>query len=200
MSENGTWRFDREISSQKEDHPAIIRISGGQESKIFHVTYPFPEAEKDVDLTVLWTSGGIVYIGFDKDRAIKNATRFGGSAVHAPEEGAEIARHLIAFWKGNEKNILMPLLAQGTDFQLAIWRALQHIPAGYVTSYAALADFIGKPRAVRAVGQAVGANPHSLIVPCHRVVRADGALSGYLWGTELKKKILDVEARYFGVD
>lgn len=82
---------------------------------------------------------------------------------------------------------------RGTDFQCAVWKALLNIPRGQVISYGDVANDIGKPKASRAVGSAVGENPVSLIVPCHRVVQASGALGNYGWGVDLKKKILTLE-------
>jgi O-6-methylguanine DNA methyltransferase len=85
---------------------------------------------------------------------------------------------------------------RGTEFQCSVWKALLNIPKGQVISYGDVANDIGKPKASRAVGSAVGENPVSLIVPCHRVVQAGGGLGNYGWGVPLKKKILKLE----GVD
>lgn len=82
---------------------------------------------------------------------------------------------------------------RGTDFQCAVWKALLDIPRGQVISYGDVANDIGKPKASRAVGSAVGENPVSLIVPCHRVVQASGALGNYGWGVPLKERILKLE-------
>jgi AraC family transcriptional regulator of adaptative response/methylated-DNA-[protein]-cysteine methyltransferase len=84
----------------------------------------------------------------------------------------------------------IPLDLVGTAFQQRVWRALRDIPAGTTTTYAELARRIGAPRAVRAVGTACGANPVAVAVPCHRVIRGDGALGGYRWGLERKKALL----------
>ena len=84
----------------------------------------------------------------------------------------------------------------GTDFQHACWRALRRIPAGTATTYGALAKKMGKPAAMRAVGLANGANPIAVVVPCHRVVGADGSLTGYGGGLERKRWLLDHEARH----
>jgi AraC family transcriptional regulator of adaptative response/methylated-DNA-[protein]-cysteine methyltransferase len=88
----------------------------------------------------------------------------------------------------------LPLDVQGTAFQRRVWQALREIPAGATTSYAALARAIGAPKAVRAVAQACAANPLAVAIPCHRVVRTDGALSGYRWGVERKRALLAREA------
>lgn len=82
---------------------------------------------------------------------------------------------------------------QGTPFQQQVWSALRQIPAGKTISYQALAKRIGSPRAVRAVAGACAANPIAVLIPCHRVVRSDGGLSGYRWGVERKRALLQCE-------
>lgn len=89
----------------------------------------------------------------------------------------------------------LPLDLRGTAFQLRVWNALRALKPGTTTSYGALAQTIGAPRAVRAVAAACGANPVSILVPCHRVVGADGALTGYRWGVERKRRLLADEER-----
>jgi AraC family transcriptional regulator of adaptative response/methylated-DNA-[protein]-cysteine methyltransferase len=88
----------------------------------------------------------------------------------------------------------LPLDLRGTAFQQQVWRALAAIPAGTTVSYAELARRIGAPKAVRAVAQACAANPAAIAVPCHRVVRSDGAMSGYAWGIERKRELLRRES------
>ena len=89
----------------------------------------------------------------------------------------------------------MPLDLRGTAFQQRVWQALRKIPAGKTASYADIAERIGSPGAVRAVAQACAANPVAVAIPCHRVVRSDGALSGYRWGVQRKRALLEREAR-----
>lgn len=88
----------------------------------------------------------------------------------------------------------LPLDLGGTAFQQRVWRALKRIPPGATASYAEVARDIDAPRSVRAVAQACGANVLALAIPCHRVVRSDGALSGYRWGVDRKRALLDREA------
>jgi AraC family transcriptional regulator of adaptative response/methylated-DNA-[protein]-cysteine methyltransferase len=88
----------------------------------------------------------------------------------------------------------LPLDVRGTAFQQRVWQALRTIPAGMTTTYTEIARRIGAPRSVRAVAQACGANPVAVAIPCHRVVRRDGGLSGYRWGVERKRALLDREA------
>lgn len=94
-----------------------------------------------------------------------------------------------------ERDFGLPLDIQGTAFQRQVWQALRAIPAGETVSYQDIAARIGKPKAVRAVAGACAANKLAVIIPCHRVVRNDGALSGYRWGVERKRQLLDIEAR-----
>lgn len=87
-----------------------------------------------------------------------------------------------------------PLDPRGTAFQQQVWKALQEIPACKTASYMDVAKRIGAPEAVRAVAQACGANPIAVAIPCHRVVRSDGGLSGYRWGVDRKRRLLNKEA------
>jgi AraC family transcriptional regulator, regulatory protein of adaptative response / methylated-DNA-[protein]-cysteine methyltransferase len=89
----------------------------------------------------------------------------------------------------------LPLDVRGTAFQQRVWRALTEIPVGETVSYAEIAKRIGSPKSVRAVAQACAANALAVAIPCHRVVRNDGALSGYRWGVERKRALLDREAK-----
>jgi methylated-DNA-[protein]-cysteine S-methyltransferase len=102
-------------------------------------------------------------------------------------------RELDAFFAGKLKMFATPLAAQGTEFQRRVWDALLQIPYGATRSYSQLATEIGKPSAQRAVGLANGRNPISIIVPCHRVIGANGSLTGYGGGMDRKKLLLDLE-------
>ncbi len=90
----------------------------------------------------------------------------------------------------------LPLDVRGTAFQERVWQALRRIPAGSTATYADIARDIGMPKAVRAVAQACGANKIAVVIPCHRVIRTDGSLSGYRWGVERKADLLRREARW----
>jgi AraC family transcriptional regulator of adaptative response/methylated-DNA-[protein]-cysteine methyltransferase len=88
----------------------------------------------------------------------------------------------------------LPLDVRGTAFQQRVWQALRKIPRGQTASYAEVAARIGQPSASRAVARACATNPVAVVVPCHRVVRTDGGMSGYRWGVERKRKLLEREA------
>ncbi len=101
---------------------------------------------------------------------------------------------VIALVESPSRKIRVPLDIDGTDFQKKVWRALQRIPSGTTTSYSQLAKKIGHPAAARAVGTACGANPVAIVIPCHRVITGDGRISGYRWGVERKRLLLEREA------
>ena len=103
---------------------------------------------------------------------------------------------LEAYFAGQLTRFDLPLAPQGTEFQQRVWTALRDIPYGETISYAELARRIGKPQAVRAVGGANGRNPISIIVPCHRVIGSDGALTGFGGGIERKRWLLRHEASH----
>ncbi|MHA7869116.1 MAG: methylated-DNA--[protein]-cysteine S-methyltransferase [Salipiger thiooxidans] len=88
----------------------------------------------------------------------------------------------------------VPLFLIGAPFQIKVWEALMHIPSGHVTTYSEIAHAVGHPKAVRAVGTAVGRNPVSLLIPCHRALRKSGGLGGYHWGLPVKRAILAWES------
>lgn len=106
---------------------------------------------------------------------------------------------LDAYFAGTLARFTLPLAAEGTPFQQAVWQALQTIPLGETRSYTDIAHAIGKPRAVRAVGAANGANPLAIIVPCHRVIGRSGALTGYAGGVPQKAWLLGHEAGCAGL-
>ena len=99
------------------------------------------------------------------------------------------------YFSGETIQFSVPIAAKGTPFQQSVWQALTTIPYGETWSYAQLADAIGNPKAVRAVGLANGKNPVSVIVPCHRVIGKNGKLTGYAGGVERKQRLLVIEGR-----
>lgn len=104
------------------------------------------------------------------------------------------ARQLTAYFAGTRRTFDLPLAPYGTPFQNAVWEAVRAIPFGETRSYGEVARAIGRPGAVRAVGLANGRNPWPIVVPCHRVIGADGSLTGYAGGEALKRRLLDHEA------
>ena len=107
------------------------------------------------------------------------------------------AQQLHEYFSGQRQSFDLPLQpAWGTPFQRAVWQALQRIPYGRTSTYGDIARDIGNPKAVRAVGAAIGQNPHSIIVPCHRVVGANGSLTGFAGGLDRKQHLLHHEATH----
>jgi methylated-DNA-[protein]-cysteine S-methyltransferase len=107
----------------------------------------------------------------------------------------EAIRQLQAYFGGELREFDLPLTLEGTEFQLSVWQSLRSIPYGETISYAQLAQRIGNPKAVRAVGLANGCNPIPIIIPCHRVIGSDGSLTGFGGGLPTKRKLLALENR-----
>ena len=105
-----------------------------------------------------------------------------------------LVAHVIGFVEAPAVSLDLPLDIRGTAFQQRVWQALREIPVGATASYTDIARRIGAPKSVRAVAQACGANSLAVAIPCHRVVRSDGSLSGYRWGVERKSALLKAEA------
>ena len=108
-------------------------------------------------------------------------------------------KQILEYLAGKRKSFdhLDLLSFEGTDFQKSVWRALLKIPYGETSSYKKIANEIERPKATRAVGTAVGKNPFLIINPCHRVIKADGSLGGFAYGSDVKKKLLNIEEIYF---
>lgn len=118
-------------------------------------------------------------------------------ATSAPHPVLELARQqLQEYFAGQRREFTLPLAAQGTDFQQQVWRALMLIDYAKTASYGDIAEKVGKPRAVRAVGAANGRNPLAIVVPCHRIIGKNGTLTGYAAGLERKAWLLDLERHY----
>jgi AraC family transcriptional regulator, regulatory protein of adaptative response / methylated-DNA-[protein]-cysteine methyltransferase len=114
--------------------------------------------------------------------------------IEDPAGLASTLARVAQFVESPEAGIELPLDVGGTAFQQRVWRALRKIPAGTTASYTDIARRIDAPKSVRAVAQACGANRLAVVIPCHRVVRSDGALSGYRWGVTRKRALLEREA------
>jgi methylated-DNA-[protein]-cysteine S-methyltransferase len=140
----------------------------------------------------------------EEGRLLRFYLRTAGAAKVDPEAEnnsrklAEVQRQVNQYVQGKRRDFEFELAAEGAEFDQKVWKALLDIPFGATTSYGAIAKRIGYPTAARAVGAANGKNPIALIVPCHRVVGADGSLTGYAGGLPLKRKLLEHEARVCG--
>jgi AraC family transcriptional regulator of adaptative response/methylated-DNA-[protein]-cysteine methyltransferase len=117
-----------------------------------------------------------------------------GRDLAAPEPGlAEAVRFVLSHLRETPTAATLPFHVRATAFQQRVWRALLDIPRGETRTYAQIAAAVGSPKAVRAVGTACGSNLLAVVVPCHRVVGADGRLTGYRWGIERKRQLLELE-------
>ena len=122
------------------------------------------------------------------------------NAADIPPVGGEcdavldrVRRELDQYFSGGRRTFTVPVAPDGTPFQRKVWAALQTVQYGTTTSYGAIAGQIGSPKAVRAVGTANGANPIPIVIPCHRIIGADGSLTGFGGGIERKRFLLDLE-------
>jgi methylated-DNA-[protein]-cysteine S-methyltransferase len=153
------------------------------------------------DLTLVASPSGLAGAWFENQRHLPAALaeQLAGQSAIWPEQATnpilqEAVKQLTDYFAGQKNSFDLPLdLSAGSAFQQAVWQALLSIPRGSTTSYGALSLRIGRPSAVRAVGGAIGRNPLSIVVPCHRVIGSTGALTGYAGGLARKTALLQLE-------
>ena len=146
-------------------------------------------------ITLAASGQGVCGLWFDEQRHGPTATQI-AQWPHSPSSPLllQAAEQVHAYFAGQRRSFDLPLdLSQGTAFQQAVWQALLSVPCGQHESYGQLAAQLNKPRAVRALGAAVGRNPVSIIVPCHRILSANGQLTGYAGGLWRKEALLRLE-------
>ena len=141
---------------------------------------------KGFDIIITDNGSAISGLFFDRERAV------GLKKAESPLI-QKAAAQIKEYFEGSRKQFKLPIAMHGTEFQLAVWQALQKIPYGETRSYKEIAASIGRPKAVRAVGMANNRNPISIIVPCPRVIGHNGKLVGYGGGLPLKQYLLDLE-------
>lgn len=144
------------------------------------------------------SSKGLCYVGSSGEGLVEMqqhcAKRFPNADFVQDQQALREYQYAIEAWLGGSRETSsLPLDVGGTEFQHSIWQALQEIPYGQTISYSELAERIGKPQTVRAAGSAVGANPLLLFIPCHRVIRKSGDVTGFRGGMELKHHLLETE-------
>jgi AraC family transcriptional regulator of adaptative response/methylated-DNA-[protein]-cysteine methyltransferase len=153
-------------------------------------------------LLVAATGKGIcaILLGDDPEPLVRDLQeRFPKAELVGAEPGFErTVAQVVAFVEAPRIGLDLPLDVRGTAFQQRVWQALRQVPAGQTVSYAELAERLGMPQGARAVAGACAANPVAIAIPCHRVVRNDGALSGYRWGVERKRTLLERESENSG--
>lgn len=141
-------------------------------------------------LTLVGDEGGLRHIEFEEK---KHPINFQAEWKKNARFFAPVKAQLRAYFKRELKQFDLPLAPVGTPFQLKVWQALRDIPYGELVSYKTIAEAIGNPNAVRAVGGANGKNPIPIIVPCHRVIGSDGSLTGFGGGLATKQRLIDLE-------
>jgi methylated-DNA-[protein]-cysteine S-methyltransferase len=155
-----------------------------------HVTLPSPIGP----LTLVAEGDKLTALYMDAQQHRPDEASLGVPGDPAAAPFAAAARQLSDYFAGQLTEFELPLAPSGTAFQRQVWAALQTIPYGQTWSYAQLAEKLGRPTAVRAVGLANGKNPIALVIPCHRVIGSDGSLTGYGGGLDRKRFLLDLES------
>lgn len=160
---------------------------------IFYTFYQY----KDWNLLLGATEKGICYIGFEEEttenliqscnKQFKNCTFINSWKL------TSVIKELNDYFDRSLTTFSVPLDFNGTNFQMNVWKALLSIGYGETVSYSYIASFIHKPKALRAVGTAIGQNPIPIIIPCHRVIAKNGKLGGYSGGLHIKKRLLSIE-------
>lgn len=172
--------------------PAVYK-KGGKSMEISYTVVDSPLGK----MLVAATERGICAVSFgDDERTLHDELSAEFYAAEISEDDSKLKDAVTSILRGmkGERTILsLPLDIRGTAFQMRVWSELRRIPYGETRSYAEIAEAVGNPKAVRAVARACATNPVAYVNPCHRVIGSDGRLSGYRWGIERKKQILDRE-------
>ncbi|WP_409367042.1 methylated-DNA--[protein]-cysteine S-methyltransferase [Lysinibacillus sp. 38-6] len=150
------------------------------------------------EMYIIASDEGLVYIGtpntaFEEVEKWAQKSFKGYRFEDNKEKCMPYVAQLTAYFNRELTEFNVPIHVKGTAFQLAVWDALKELPYGTTTTYSAIAERIGKPKAVRAVGSAIGANPILAIIPCHRVIGKNGKLTGFRSGLTMKEFLLELE-------
>jgi O-6-methylguanine DNA methyltransferase len=173
-----------------------MAVHRGADGELWSGVYGF----ESWNFELVWGEKGLCYLGtpagaWDMTRYLKRywseATLHRASTLPDP-----LARQLSEYFEGTRYHWDFPIAPRGTPFQMAVWEAVLKIPYGEVRTYAQIAQALGRERGFRAIGAAVGSNPISLLIPCHRVVATGGGLGGYGGGVDLKARLLALEAAH----
>ena len=190
---NSSGRFYEKSNAMLGMTPSNYRTGGANEEIHFAVGESFLGA-----ILVASSQKGVaaILLGDDPDTLVRDLQdRFPKARLIGADGAYEaLVAQVVGFVEAPRMGLDLPLDVRGTAFQQRVWRALRDIPAGETVSYAEIARRIGSPKAVRAVAGACAANNLAVAIPCHRVVRNDGALSGYAWGVARKRGLLNREA------
>ena len=211
-------RFKQELRRRKQVSPALYEAGYGSTSRVYErthaqlgmtpATYARGGAGVDISfvtvatslgrLLVAATERGVCRVMLGDNAATLEADlrrEFDAARVHQDKGGKleGFVDAILSYLEGREPRLELPLDIRATAFQRRVWQELQRIPFGETRTYTQVAKAIGDPNARRAVARACATNPVALVIPCHRVVREDGALGGYRWGVERKEALLDKE-------
>jgi methylated-DNA-[protein]-cysteine S-methyltransferase len=149
---------------------------------------------------LLATPFGPIHTSVNEDGALISLRFAEYDGECSPDQTSIADQQIIEYIAGNRKEFTIPLAPAGSEFQQRIWQILTEIPFGTIRTYGDLAKEIGNPNAARAVGRANATNPIALVVPCHRVVGASGALTGFAYGVEIKRRLLEFEGLSLSLD
>lgn len=154
---------------------------------------------RDLSLYIAVTDKGLCFVGSQNEGLDEMKDWFAKKRSEAKlvedwDKVAAYEKELVEYFNGERESFDLPIDFIGTNFQEAIWTELQHIPFGETKTYTDIAENIGRPNAVRAVGTAIGANPVMIVVPCHRVVGKDGKMTGFRGGIPMKESLLGLES------
>jgi AraC family transcriptional regulator of adaptative response/methylated-DNA-[protein]-cysteine methyltransferase len=190
---NSSGRFYEKSTDMLGMTPSRYRAGGANEEIKFAVGQTSLGA-----ILVASTKKGVaaILLGGDPDELVRNLQdRFPKAhLIGADRDYEDLVARVVGFVEAPRIGLDLPLDVRGTAFQERVWKALQEVPAGATVSYAEIARRIGAPKSVRAVAGACAANKLAVAIPCHRVVRNDGSLSGYAWGVDRKRALIDREA------
>jgi AraC family transcriptional regulator, regulatory protein of adaptative response / methylated-DNA-[protein]-cysteine methyltransferase len=190
---NSSGRFYEKSTKMLGMTPSQYRAGGANEEIKFAVGQTSLGA-----ILVASSKRGVaaIHLGDDPDELVRNLQdRFPNAhLIGADYDYEALVARVVGFVEAPRIGLDLPLDVRGTAFQERVWKALQEIPPGATVSYAEIARRIGAPRSVRAVAGACAANKLAVAIPCHRVVRSDGSLSGYAWGVDRKRALIDREA------
>ncbi|MCL2609267.1 MAG: methylated-DNA--[protein]-cysteine S-methyltransferase [Treponema sp.] len=155
-----------------------------------HFSYRFAEMPEMPEIVIVEEAGRIVALDWGGRKILDH---------EGPREETDLLREaalqLRQYLAATRRDFDLPLELRGTEFQRAVWQALREIPYGETRSYKEVAEAVGRPKAVRAVGMANNRNPVAIVVPCHRVIGSDGSLVGYAAGLALKRRLLELEGK-----
>jgi AraC family transcriptional regulator of adaptative response/methylated-DNA-[protein]-cysteine methyltransferase len=187
-------RLYEDIDATMGMSPTAMKAGGAGET----IRYALAESALGKMLVATTERGlcAVLFADSDAEGTLELRERFPQAVLRRDDDGlGEAVRFVLGRLRESSTASALPFHVRATAFQQRVWRALLEIPRGETRTYAQIAEAVGSPSAVRAVGTACGANLLAVVVPCHRVVGADGKLTGYRWGTERKRALLEMEQR-----